>query len=261
MSTILDEILAHKQAEVAAAKERVPESELTARLSGAPPVRDFTAALAAANGIGLIAEIKKASPSAGIIRENFDPVEIAKTYARNGAACLSVLTDERFFQGCLQFLRDVRRAVDLPVLRKDFFIDRHQILEARVAGADCVLLIAECLDDCRLRDLYCYASELGMESLIELYDPQNLDRVLKLKPRLVGVNNRNLKTFVTDLQHSLSLMDRIPETTLFVSESGIRSREDVKILESAGVGGILVGESLLRTPDIGLAVRQLLGKS
>jgi indole-3-glycerol phosphate synthase len=259
--TILDKILAGKQAEVAAAKARVPESELTARLPDAPPVRDFAAALAGKNGIGLIAEIKKASPSAGIIRENFDPVEIAKIYESHRADCLSVLTDEPFFQGKLEYLTDVRRAVGIPVLRKDFLIDRYQVLEARAAGADCVLLIAECLDDDRLRELYFYAAELGMHSLVELYDPDNLDRVLELEPRLLGVNNRNLKTFVTDLDHSLSLLNRIPDGSLFVSESGIRTRDDVVRLEAEGVDAILVGESLMRSPDVGRAVDELLGRT
>jgi indole-3-glycerol phosphate synthase len=261
VSTILDDILARKQAEVAAAKERLPERELAARLADAPPVRDFAAALADANGIGLIAEIKKASPSAGIIRADFDPVAIAGTYEAHGAACLSVLTDETFFQGRLQDLADVRGAVGIPVLRKDFLIDRYQVLEARAAGADCVLLIAECLDDGRLRELSSCAADLGMESLIELYDPENLDRVLQLEPRLVGVNNRNLRTFVTDLDHSLSLLDRIPDGTLFVSESGIRTRGDVERLSAAGVDAILVGESLMRSPDIGRAVDELLGRT
>lgn len=259
--TILDEILARKQADVAAAKERVPERELAARLPDAPPVRDFAGALAGADGIGLIAEIKKASPSAGIIREDFDAVKIGTTYEVHGAHCLSVLTDEPFFQGKLQYLTEVRRAVGIPVLRKDFLIDPYQVLEARTAGADCVLLIAECLDDDRLRELYEDAAELGMDSLIELYDPDNLDRVLQLEPRLIGVNNRNLKTFVTELDHSLSLLDRIPEGTLFVSESGIRTRDDVERLQSAGVDAILVGESLMRSPDVGRAVDELLGRT
>jgi indole-3-glycerol phosphate synthase len=259
--TILDDILTRKRADVAAAKLRVPERELSARLPDAPPVRDFAAALAGANGIGLIAEIKKASPSAGVIREDFDPVAIAKAYETHGANCLSVLTDEPFFQGKLQYLTDVRGAVGIPVLRKDFLIDRYQVLEARAAGADCVLLIAECLDDDRLRELYFAAAETGMESLIELYDPANLDRVLKLQPRLVGVNNRNLKTFVTDLDHSLSLLDRIPDETLFVSESGIRTPDDVARLQAAGVDAILVGESLMRSADIGRAVEELLGRA
>ena len=205
-------------------------------------------------------EIKKASPSAGVIRTDFDHLAIAKTYEAHGAACLSVLTDQRYFQGRLQFLRDIRRTAGIPVLRKDFLIDRYQVLEARVAGADAVLLIAECLDDDRLRNLHSYAAELGMDSLIEIYEPENLDRVLPLKPRLLGVNNRNLKTFQTDLNHTLTIQQRVPDSVLLVSESGIRTRADVERLQSAGIAGILVGETLMRSPDIGSKVDELLGR-
>lgn len=259
--SILDDILQHKRAEVAASKRDRPEAELEAQLPGAPPARDFAAALSSAEGIGLIAEVKKASPSAGIIRADFDPVQIAETYAAHGAACLSVLTDEKFFQGRLGFLRDVRQAVDLPVLRKDFLIDRYQVLEARAAGADCILLIAECLDDAALGDLHRYAAQLGMQSLIEIYEPANLDRVLRLRPRLLGINNRDLNTFVTDLAHTTDLLPRIPNDVFVVSESGIRDRADVERLQGAGVRGILVGEMLMRAPDVGRAVDELLGRS
>lgn len=261
MTTILDEILEHKRGEVAAAKRERPLAELTPLVESAPPVRGFADALANADGIGLIAEVKKASPSAGVIREDFDPVDIAKTYADHGAACLSVLTDEKYFQGHLDFLRDVRAAVGIPVMRKEFIIDRYQIHEARAAGADCVLLIAECLDDAELRDLYSCARELGMDALIELYEPENLDRVLALQPKLLGINNRNLKTFVTTLDHTLDLLPRIPDDVFVVSESGIRARADVARLQSAGVRGILVGESLMREADIGAAVDALIGNS
>ncbi len=175
----------------------------------APAVRGFAAALEARHPIALIAEVKRASPSAGVIRAEFDPVETAAAYERHGAACVSVLTDERYFHGSLDDLAAVRQAIGLPVLRKDFLIDRYQVLESRAAGADCVLLIAECLDDCRLRELYFYASELGMDALIELYEVENLERVLKLEPALVGVNNRDLRTFVTDLEHTIRLAPRI----------------------------------------------------
>ena len=154
----------------------------------------------------------------------------------------------------------MRKEVSIPVLRKDFLLDRYQVLEARVAGADCILLIAECLDDCRLRDLYFYASELGMESLIEIHDPDNLDRVLKLRPALVGINNRNLRTFVTDLGHSIGLRPRVPADCVLISESGIHTREDVKRLEQAGIRAMLVGETLMRSPDIGKKLRELLGR-
>ncbi len=262
MPNVLDDIVAHKLTEIAAAKLRTPSEALQARLENAPPVRDFLAALRAAAeriGIGMIAEVKKASPSAGLIRTNFDPVEIAKIYEANGAACISCLTDEKYFQGRLEYLTAIKQAVSLPVLRKDFIVDRYQVLEARAAGADAILLIAECLDNCRLRDLYFYASELGMECLIELYEPENLDRVLKLQAPLIGVNNRNLKTMVTDLDHTIRLAPRIVPEALLVSESGIRSRTDVDRLQAAGCRAILVGESLMRSADIAASVRTLMG--
>ena len=172
-----------------------------------------------------------------------------------------MLTDGPFFQGSLDDLIAVRNAVEIPVLRKDFMLDRYQVLEARVAGADCILLIAECLDDCTLRDLYFYASELGMESLIEIYDPDNLERVLKLEPALIGINNRNLRTFVTDLAHSLTLRSRVPTDCVLISESGIHTRNDVERLERAGIRAMLVGETLMRSPDIGAKLRELLGQT
>jgi len=258
-TNVLDQIVADKRQEVERTKSSIPIAELEARLADAPPVRDFVQALRHAEGIGLIAEIKRASPSAGLIREDFNPVEIAKTYEANGAACLSVLTDEPYFQGHLDYLRAVRAEAGIPVLRKDFIVDPYQVVEARAAGADCILLIAECLDDCHLRELYFQASELGMECLIEIYDPENLERVLKLDPPLLGINNRDLKTFVTELSHTTDLAPQVPENTLLVSESGIRTHADVVHLQQHGVKAILVGESLMRQDDIGLAVRQLLG--
>jgi indole-3-glycerol phosphate synthase len=254
---VLARIVAHKQTEVAAAKALRPAEELRRQLAGAPPVRDFVAALRAAPTIGLIAEVKKASPSAGVIRADFDPVQIARTYEAAGASCLSVLTDEKFFQGHLDYLREVRHAVGIPVLRKDFLIDPYQVLEARAAGADAVLLIAECLDDCQLRELYDATTALGMTALIEIYEPANLDRVLPLHPPLVGVNNRDLRSFVTDLDQTLRIQPRVPAGTLLVSESGIKTRADVDRLRSHGVGAILVGETLMRSADIAAAVREL----
>jgi len=256
---VLDTIVAHKRSEIAAAKRAVSAADLETQLTSAPPVRDFVAALRNANGMGLIAEVKKASPSAGIIRADFEPVAIAQIYEQNGANCLSVLTDENFFQGHLNYLKAIREVVSIPVMRKEFILDRYQVLEARVAGADCVLLIAECLNDCELRDLYFYASELGMECLIEIYEPENLDRVLKLDPPLVGINNRNLKNFATSLSHTTDLAKNIPPQTLLVSESGIRTPADVAHLKAHGVGAILVGESLMKEADIGQAVRKLMG--
>lgn len=259
MSTILDQIIATKRREIAAAQAARPAAQLEAQLAEAPPVRDFFAPLAATGPIRLIAEIKKASPSAGVIRAHFDPVAIAQTYQRHGATCLSVLTDESYFQGHLDFLRRVREAVGLPLLRKDFILDRYQLLEARLAGADAVLLIAECLDDCHLRALHNQAIELGMTPLVELYEPKNLERVLAAGASLIGINNRDLRTFHTDLAHTLRLRRQIPDECVVVAESGIRTRADVERLQAAGVDAMLVGETLMARPDIGAAVDELLG--
>ncbi len=260
VTDILQKIVAKKREEIAEAKSRCSLAELESQLPGAAPVRDFVSALRQADEVGLIAEVKKASPSAGMIREDFNPVAIAKTYAENGASCISVLTDEHFFGGRLAYLTQIRDAVSLPILRKDFLLDPYQIVEARVAGADCVLLIAECLDDRSLSELYHHALELGMSALVELYDPENLDRVLKLNPPMIGINNRNLKTFLTDLNHTIRLRQRIPEDCLVIGESGIRTREDVQRLASAGVRGMLVGETLMRSEPIAAKVRELLGR-
>jgi indole-3-glycerol phosphate synthase len=259
VSDVLSEICQTKRTEIAAAKSRVSETELKARLAEVDPPRDFLAALKSATGVGLIAEVKKASPSAGLIREDFDPVEIARTYESAGAACISCLTDESYFKGKLEYLTAIRNAVEIPVMRKDFILDRYQVTEARAAGADCILLIAECLDDCTMRDLYFYSSELGMECLVEIYDPENLDRVLKLEAPLIGINNRNLRTFVTDLKHSTDLAARVPDSVYLVSESGIRERSDVEHLLQFGVRGILVGETLMRQENIAEKVRELTG--
>ncbi|MDG2359006.1 MAG: indole-3-glycerol phosphate synthase TrpC [Planctomycetaceae bacterium] len=260
MSDVLAEICETKRGEIAAAKSRVSEDDLRVRLTDVAPPRDFLAALRASSGIGLIAEVKKASPSAGLIRKDFDPVKIAKIYESAGAACISCLTDEPYFEGKLAYLTDIRSSVSIPIMRKDFILDRYQVTEARAAGADCILLIAECLDDCTMRDLYFYASELGMECLVEVYEPENLDRVLKLEAPLVGINNRNLKTFVTDLKHSTDLAARVPDNVYLVSESGIRQRSDVDHLLRCGVRGILVGETLMRQDDISAKVHELISK-
>lgn len=260
MANILDQIVATKQREIAAARAARSEAEVRAAAEKAPAPRGFFDALAAGGPIKLIAEVKKASPSAGIIRADFDPVEIAKIYEQHGATCLSVLTDEQYFQGSLEYLRAVRAAVEIPVLRKDFILDVYQLYEARAAGADAVLLIAECLDDCNLRKLHNEAVALGMSPLVELYDPENLQRVFDAGATLIGVNNRDLRSFVTDLDHTLRLRERVPGECVFVSESGIRTRADVERLQAAGVDAILVGESLMKQPDIGAAVDELLGK-
>ncbi len=260
MPTILDKITATKREEIAQAKAARPQADVERAAAAAPAPRDFFAALSAGPPIRLIAEVKKASPSKGVIRADFDPVEIAKIYAAHGASCLSVLTDVQYFQGSLEYLKAVRAAVTLPILRKDFILDPYQVYEARAAGADAVLLIAECLDDCGLRSLHNLILELGMTPLVELYEPTNLPRVLEAGARLIGVNNRNLHTFEVDLEHSIRLHAQVPQECVFVSESGIRSRADVERLEAAGVEAILVGESLMRQPDIGAAVDALLGR-
>jgi indole-3-glycerol phosphate synthase len=260
MSSVLERIVAAKRLEIAAAKQAQSEEALAELAAAAPPPRNFFAALSAPGPIRLIAEVKKASPSRGLIRADFRPVEIGQTYERHGASCLSVLTDAPFFQGRLQDLRDVRAAVQIPVLRKDFILDRYQLLEARAAGADAVLLIAECLDDCNLRKLHNEAVALGMSPLVELYEPDNLQRVFDAGATLIGINNRDLHSFETDLEHTLRLRNRIPDECVLVSESGIRTRADVERLAAAGVDAILVGETLMSNPDIGQAVDTLLGR-
>jgi indole-3-glycerol phosphate synthase len=257
MSSILDRIVAYKREEVAAARRRLPEAELAARAAAAPPARDFRAALAAGPGIGVIAEVKKASPSAGVLRTDFDAAAIARSYAAHGAACISVLTDGPSFQGSLADLQHIRAAVAVPLLRKDFLLDRYQLLEARAAGADAVLLIAEVLGGDDLPRLVRQAAELGLQALVELYDRDNLPRVLAAGTRMVGVNNRDLRTFRTRLEHTLELARAVPPDVCLVSESGIRDRSDVERLRAAGVRAILVGETLMRAADIGAKLREL----
>ena len=259
--TILDKIVATKREEIAAARSVVSEDELRERIAIAPPVRDFYGALASSDSIALIAEVKKASPSKGVIRADFDPVAIAKAYQASGATCISCLTDEQYFQGSLEYLTAIRGEVDIPVLRKDFILDPYQLLEARAAGADAVLLIAECLDDCHLRSLHNGAIELGMTPLVELYEPKNLPRVMEAGAQFIGINNRDLRTFEVDLQHTVRLRKQIPEDCLVVGESGIETHDDVQLLADAGIDAILVGESLMRAGDIAGAVKKLLGHS
>jgi len=258
--SVLDRIVAAKREEIVQRREQRTLKDLEHALADAPAVRDFFAPLAASGPIKLIAEVKKASPSQGVIRQNFDPVEIAKIYESSGATCISVLTDEPFFQGKLEYLTAIRHACSLPLLRKDFILDRYQLLEARVAGADAVLLIAECLDDCHLRSLHNESLELGLTPLVEFYEPENLARVLEAGAALIGVNNRNLRTFETDLEHTIRLRAQIPDSSLLVAESGIRERQHVQRLEAAGVDAMLVGEHFMASPDIATAVRVLLGR-
>ncbi len=257
--TILDRIVASKQQEIARAKAERCERDLERDLAQAPPLRDFRAALEAGTGVRIIAEVKKASPSAGVIRADFDPVAIARIYEAHGAACVSVLTDEPFFQGRLEYLRQIRQAIALPLLRKDFILDRYQLLQARLAGADAVLLIAEVLDDDQLAGLQREAAALGLQTLVELYDSANLPRVLASGARLIGINNRDLRSFVMRLEHTLELATGMPEDVCLVSESGIGTREDVERLNEAGVKAVLVGETLMRAADIGAKLDELRG--
>ncbi len=260
-ATILDQIVETKRREVEQGRRRMPLEELEAQAAEAPPVRDFRAALEGPGPIRLIAEVKKASPSAGVIRPDFDPIALARAYQGHGAHCLSVLTDVSYFQGHLSYLARIRASVAIPILRKDFLIDEYQVVEARMAGADAVLLIAEILDAAALAALLARARSLGMAALVEIHDEANLPRVLAAGADLVGVNNRDLRRFVTDLEHTLRLRDKVPPGVVLVSESGIARRADVERLEAAGVDAILVGESLMRQPDVGLAVERLLGLS
>lgn len=260
MPDILDQIVARKKLEVAACRDRVPTAALEGRLSVAPVVRDFFGALAAPGPIKLIAEFKRKSPSAGEIRPGATIEEVVRGYRDAGASCLSILTDGPGFGGSLVDLESARIAVPLPVLRKEFVVDRYQVLEARAHGADAVLLIAECLDDCLLRSLYREILDLGMTPLVELHDPENLPRVLDLGATLVGINNRDLKSMTTDLETVLRLREHVPDEVLLVAESGIKTRADVARLEAAGIAAMLVGESLLSQPDPGRAAAAMLGR-
>ena len=260
MSDILQRIVAVKRDEVAQARRRCGLAELQAQAAAASPARGFAAALrarVAAGSPAVIAEVKKASPSKGVLREHFVPADIARSYESGGAACLSVLTDERFFQGCAAYLQQAREACNLPVLRKDFLIDPYQVVEARAMGADCVLLIAACLDDGLMSELEACATEQGLDVLVEVHDGDELERALRLKTPLIGVNNRNLRTFEVSLDTTIGLLPRIPGDRLLVTESGILVRADVQRMRSAGVHAFLVGEAFMRAPDPGQALRDL----
>ena len=259
---ILVRILERKREEVAERSARVPVSELEARIASATPVRGFRQALEAriADGQpGVIAEIKKASPSRGVLREDFDPEAIARSYARHGAACLSVLTDIDFFQGADDYLAQAREASGLPVLRKDFTLDPYQVQEARAIGADCILLIAAALSDAQMEELAAAAHELGMDVLLEVHDREELERALRLPVRLIGINNRNLRTFEVSLETTLDLLPEIPGDRLVVTESGILEPADVRRMRDAGVHAFLVGEAFMRAPDPGARLAELFG--
>jgi indole-3-glycerol phosphate synthase len=261
VSDLLERIVATKREEVVADQMRLPLPQLRRLAEQAVPARRFFDALAAKPGIALIAEVKRASPSKGVIRHDFDPVQLAMRYVQGGASALSVLTDKPYFQGDLAYLSSIRQHVSVPLLRKDFIVDPYQVYQARAAGADAVLLIAECLTSQQLKELVACIAGLGMEALVELYEPENLAAVLESGCRLVGINNRDLRTFEVDLDHTLRLLPSIPSDRLVVAESGIGNREDVLRLEAAGVGAMLVGESLMRQADVGRAAALLLGHS
>jgi len=260
MSDILDKIVAVKREEVAAALRQKPLDMVRADAESRVLTRDFEGAMRAKIAAGqaaVIAEIKKASPSKGVLRAEFIPADIAQSYAEFGAACLSVLTDKQFFQGSVDFLKQARASCDLPVLRKDFMIDAYQIYEARAMGADAILLIAACLDDAQMADMEAVARSLDMAVLVEVHDRAELERALKLKTRLVGINNRNLKTFEVSLQTTLDMLPDVPADRLLVTESGIQTPEDVRRMREAKVHAFLVGEAFMRADEPGEALAKL----
>ena len=260
MTDILDRIVAVKREEVAAAINRKSLAMVRADAESRVLTRDFMAAMRAKIASGhaaVIAEIKKASPSKGVLRQDFIPADIAQSYAEQGAACLSVLTDVQFFQGCVDYLKQARASCQLPVLRKDFIVDAYQVYESRVMGADAVLLIASCLDDAQMKDFEAIARSLDMAVLVEVHDAPELERALKLKTPLIGINNRNLKTFEVSLETTLTLMRSVPAEHLLVTESGIHTRDDVLRMGAAGINAFLVGEAFMRAPDPGAALASL----
>jgi indole-3-glycerol phosphate synthase len=257
---ILKKIVARKVEEIAERSARVSIDALKAQLDGASPPRGFVAAIKAkiaAGQAGVIAEIKKASPSKGVMRENFIPEQIARSYEKGGAACLSVLTDVDFFQGSDEYLKQARAACALPVIRKDFIIDPYQVYEARVMGADCILLIVSCLEDAQMKALAELANSLGMDVLIEVHDEEELRRSLQLNQPLVGINNRNLRTFETSLDTTLRMLELIPEGRIVVTESGIHTPEDVRLMREHGVNAFLVGEAFMRADEPGERLAEL----
>ena len=262
MSDILQRIVAVKREEISSARARASLAEVRAAAEARGGLRGFEAAMRARMAAGrpaVIAEVKKASPSKGVLREPFDPAAIARSYEAGGAACLSVLTDERFFQGSSAFLEQARASCALPVLRKDFLVDEYQVHEARAMGADCVLLIAACLDDARLCDLEACARAHGMDVLVEVHDADELSRALRLQTRLVGINNRNLRSFEVSLETTLGLLPHVPADRLLVTESGILGRADVQRMRAADVHAFLVGEAFMRASEPGEALAELFG--
>lgn len=260
MNDILAKILETKKVEVTTARQMRSESDLLREAKSRKDLRGFARAIEEKIARGkpaVIAEVKKASPSKGVIRENFNPTEIAASYAAHGAACLSVLTDVQYFQGSYDYLRQARAACSLPVLRKDFIVDGYQVDEARVLGADCVLLIVAALGDPALQELHALAEDLGMDVLVEVHSAEELERALALRPTLLGINNRDLRTFHTDIHTTLRLKTRAPADCLLVTESGIHTPQDVALMRSNNVHAFLVGESMMRAPDPGTKLREL----
>ncbi len=260
MSDILKKIVAVKHEEIAEGLRKKSLAAMRADAESRVLTRDFEAALRAKIAAGqaaVIAEIKKASPSKGVLREDFIPADIAQSYAEHGAACLSVLTDKQFFQGSVDYLKQARASCQLPVLRKDFMVDPYQVYEARAMGADCILLIAACLDDAQMADLEAVAHGLGMAVLVEVHDEPELHRALKLKTALLGINNRNLRTFEVSLDTTLGMLPTVPADKLLITESGILSRADVERMRAAQVHAFLVGEAFMRAPDPGAALADL----
>jgi indole-3-glycerol phosphate synthase len=258
--TILEKILKVKRAEVAASRKRVPQAEVEKRAREASPPRDFVAAIRkkiSARTPAVIAEIKRASPSKGLLRAQFDPAQIAKSYEAGGAACMSVLTDKEFFQGAPEHLIAAKAACELPALRKDFVVEPYQVYESRAMGADCILLIAACLSSEEMAGLEALAHKLGMAVLVEVHDSAELEKANGLKTPLVGINNRNLRTFETRLDTTLDLMPQVPPGRIVVAESGIASKAEVARLRTGGVHAFLIGETFMRAPDPGLALREL----
>ena len=262
MSDILDKIVAVKREEIADAIKRKPLAVIREDAESRVLTRDFVGALQgkiAAGKAAVIAEVKKASPSKGVLRADFIPADIAQSYAEYGAACLSVLTDRQFFQGSVDYLKQARASCSLPVLRKDFMVDAYQIYEARVMGADCILLIAACLDDQQMKDMEALARSLDMAVLVEVHDEAELDRALRLKTPLVGINNRNLKTFEVSLDATVKLSGKVPADRIVITESGIATKADVKLMRDAKINAFLVGEAFMRAEEPGEALAELFG--
>lgn len=259
---ILQKIIRQKQQVVAERKRKIPLQVLQEKLSQAPKPRGFIQAIQDklnARKIAVIAEIKKASPSKGVIRQDFNPVEIANSYAKHGACCLSILTDEEFFQGSDECLKQVRAAVALPILRKDFMMDTYQIYESRIIGADCILLIVAALSDEQLKEFSILAQQLNLDVLVEVHDAAELDRALKLNTQLIGINNRDLRTFTTRLGTTLDLLKKIPQDKIIVTESGIHTRADIALMKKRGVNTFLIGEAFMSANDPGEKLAELVG--